>query len=226
MSTDIQQERESIQIQKLQIRRFCNAQGFTHIKTVCDEGVSGTVPFAARRGGREVLQSLGSGSVDGVVFTKLDRAFRNASDALMTLDDWHKKNVALFILNFMNGNKLDSRDPISKAMLSLVSVFSQLERDMIAQRVKESHRVRKESHQRYCKSIYGYDTLEGKLIPNANEQLVLMLMFDLRRKGLSYQRIANELTARGYTPPRNSSTWYKSTVAKILNNSIHKKFTI
>ena len=49
-----------------------------------DAGVSGSVRFADRLEGKRLLETAGKGDV--VITAKLDRAFRNAADALATLE--------------------------------------------------------------------------------------------------------------------------------------------
>lgn len=221
VSTDIQIERESITTQESIIRSYCRDNNFFLMSVIKDEGVSGTVAFSKRKGGSAVIEMLNRGLIDGVVITKLDRAFRSASDALFTLDSWHKKEVAVFILNFMNGSRLDSRDPMSKAMLSLISVFSQLERDMIALRVRESLATKKEDKRQYCKSVYGFRSIEGVLEPYEPEMEIVTKIFEWRHKGMSLNQICAKLNTDLIPTPRGGYCWYKSTVNGILNNNIY-----
>ena len=221
VSTDVQIERDSISSQLELITRFCKSSNLNLTTFLKDEGVSGTLPLEKREGGKQLLKQLRDRSIDGVVITKLDRAFRNAGEALVTLDNWSKCGYAVFILNFMNGSKLDTRDPASKAMLGMMSVFAQFERDMIAQRVREQMAIRKANKSVYCRKIFGFDNVDGKLVPNPQEQKAVRLILHLRKNGYSLGSIASILEKRGYKTARGSNKWYKSSIESILKNDIH-----
>lgn len=221
VSTDIQTERESIEVQEESIRRFCDLNGLHLVKCYRDEGVSGTVRFEERGSGRIISGLLDRGKAEGIVFTKLDRAFRNASDALTTMDLWNRKGISVFILNFMNGNKFDSRDPLARAMFGMISVFGQLERDMIAERIRESMSHKKSSMQQYCKAVYGYKVVGGLLVEDNDQQLIIESMKEMREKGCTLRQIAGYLNSKSIPTPRGGCFWYASTVREILTNEIH-----
>lgn len=62
-------------------------RGLNLVEIVADEGVSGTVPFCDREGGRKVLAMVKAGMVTEIIGLKLDRLFRNAHDALGKLGE-------------------------------------------------------------------------------------------------------------------------------------------
>lgn len=223
VSTDIQIDRDSINVQVASIIEYCQKAELELMYILKDEGVSGSVPIDDRPFGQKLNPLLNSKEIQGVVFTKLDRAFRNAGQALVTLDSWNKAGHSVFILNFMGGNRLDTRDPSSKAMLGMMSVFAQFERDMIALRVKEQMQSRKSNGQVYCRAIYGYNNIEGNLVPNKEEQLAIRLMRTLRDAGYTLRGIATALTEEGIPTPRGAKQWYASSIADILQNDIHYK---
>lgn len=58
---------------------------------------------------------------------------------------------------------------------------------------------------------YGYRIDGGRAVPELREQEVIAIVRDGRVRGVSFQRLAEELTARGYTT-RESKPFYKSAV--------------
>ena len=224
VSTSYQMESESIYTQEHAINQFCIRNGLQLKELVKDEEVSGTIPFSRRPGGKRIEALLHEGVVQGVILTKLDRGFRNTSDAIVTIDLWGKEGYAIFIIDFLGGKQLDSRDPIAKAMLSMVAVFAQLDRDMISARTRDKLAYRKEKGKRYTRSIYGYRANEnGDLIPEEQEQLTISIIKNKRADGESLRQIAEYLEENHFSTPRGGKRWYASTVGCILNNEIHYK---
>lgn len=72
---------------------------------------------------------------DVVVVTRLDRLGRSLKAILRTIDKIHEKNASLRTLD----GSLDTsqRTALSQAMVSLIGVFAQLERDLILDRTSE-----------------------------------------------------------------------------------------
>ncbi|WP_319380057.1 recombinase family protein [Thiomicrorhabdus sp.] len=81
----------------------------------------------------EMLNYIRNGDV--VVVTKLDRLGRSLKSILATVDRIHQKGASLKTLD----GAIDSTDnsPFAKAMVSLLGVFAELERDLIVQRTTE-----------------------------------------------------------------------------------------
>ena len=73
---------------------------------------------------------------DHLYITKLDRLGRNTKEVLEIIDELKEKNVILHILkDNILVNPLDT-NPITTMFLTLLSAFSQMERDFISERTK------------------------------------------------------------------------------------------
>lgn len=72
---------------------------------------------------------------DTVVVTKLDRLGRSLSQVLATIDRLHRSGVSLRALD----QQLDTHDdsPIARAMVQLLGMFAELERNFIVTRTRE-----------------------------------------------------------------------------------------
>jgi DNA invertase Pin-like site-specific DNA recombinase len=62
-----------------------------------EAGVSGSVPLAERPEGHRLLQAVSKGAI--VITAKLDRMFRSAADALVTLEELKRQGVALHMID-------------------------------------------------------------------------------------------------------------------------------
>lgn len=222
VSTEFQVETDSITQQIADVTSFCHLNGLPYPKVFIDEGISAKVPINERKGGKLFLEQLEQKNVVGIIFTKLDRPFRSTGEALTYIDEWTKKGLSLYIINFMGGRSLDTRDPVTKAMLGMVSVFAQFERELIAQRITDSLNRRKQTGKVYCRSVYGYKNVDGKLVEDIVEQQVITLMQVMKDEGKTLRQIAEYLNIQHYPLPRNAKTWHHSTVDKILKNSLHQ----
>ena len=70
---------------------------------------------------------------DTVVIESISRLGRNTIDILTIIDDLNKKCIHFVSLK----ENIDSTTPTGTAMLGMIAVISQLERDLITQRTKE-----------------------------------------------------------------------------------------
>ena len=67
---------------------------------------------------------------------------------------------------------------------------------------------------------FGFNQVDGNLIPNETELVVVKKMRMLRAKGLSYHRIADHLNEMGILTKNNGKQWFKAGVSYILKNTV------
>jgi DNA invertase Pin-like site-specific DNA recombinase len=73
---------------------------------------------------------------DVLVVTKPDRLARSTADLLAIESDLSKRGIGLVILS-MGGERLDTRNPTSKLMLTVLAGVAQWEREMMLERQRE-----------------------------------------------------------------------------------------
>ena len=95
-----------------------------------DSAVSGTTKANIRPMFAKMLQNIQKG--DRVVFTRVDRVSRKASDALQTIENLLEKGVDVYILQI---GKESLSSPMGKVALGMFSIFAEFERDSIVERV-------------------------------------------------------------------------------------------
>ena len=128
----------SLDAQRARIEAWSDATGATLTGVVEDGGVSGTLPVGDRPGGAEIAALLDArrANVDAVVVVRLDRLGRDAAETLAVLKRFADGTVGLVSI----ADRLDLSTPQGRAMAGVAAVFSQLERDLIAQRTAERAR--------------------------------------------------------------------------------------
>lgn len=77
---------------------------------------------------------------DTVVVTKLDRLGRSLSQVLVTLDDFQSQGVGFKCLD-QNIDTTEHNDPMAKAMIQLLGMFAELERNFIVSRTQEGRKA-------------------------------------------------------------------------------------
>lgn len=127
------QEGISLDAQDAQVRAYCAYRGLELSRVIVDAGVSGSRPLARRVGGRQLLAS----TADVIVACKLDRLFRDASDALSTTKAWDRAGTALHLLD-LGGSSLDTSTAMGRTFLSIVAVLGESERNQIVERTKSA----------------------------------------------------------------------------------------
>lgn len=97
-----------------------------------DEGFSGK--NTNRPAFKRLLLECGMGKFDTLICYRLDRISRNVADFSSTLELLQKHNV-----NFVSiKEQFDTSTPMGRAMIYIASVFAQLERETIAERVRDN----------------------------------------------------------------------------------------
>ena len=89
---------------------------------------------ATRKALRECLEYVRSG--DALVVTKPDRLARNTSELLTIEADLAKRGIGLVVLS-MGGERLDTRNPTSKLMLTILGGVATWEREIMLERQRE-----------------------------------------------------------------------------------------
>ena len=106
------------------------------VKVYTDKGYSGK--NVDRPAFQELMLDIQSGKVRRVIVYRLDRISRSVLDFANVVDMFQKYGVD-FVSTM---EKFDTGTPIGKAMLMIVMIFAQLERETIQQRVVDAYRSR------------------------------------------------------------------------------------
>ncbi len=193
VSTDKQaDEGYSLDVQMEKLQAY--AKTMSNVKDTrlyTDDGYSGS--SLDRPGMKHMIEDIESGVITHVVVVKLDRLSRSQKDTLHLIEDvMIPANVAF--ISIMESFNTDT--PFGRAMVGILSVFAQLERENIFERTRGGmqKRVEKGYWPGGGRTPYGYDydTTQGILIPNEEAKMVRHI-YDRYLAGAGMQEIADEL---------------------------------
>ncbi len=97
-----------------------------------DEGFSGY--YTKRPAFQEMMEAVKNKEIKCIFFYKLDRISRNVKDFCEIKDQLERYDVTFYSAS----ENLENITPSGKAMIMMTSVFAQLERDTIAERIRDN----------------------------------------------------------------------------------------
>lgn len=97
-----------------------------------DEGYTGY--NMKRPNFQKLLKDIKDNKIKTIVFYKLDRVSRNVNDFSNLLNEFDRYNIKFFSVT----ENLENSTPTGRAMIMVVSIFAQLERDTIAERIRDN----------------------------------------------------------------------------------------
>ena len=212
VSTDNQLENYSIEEQTERLKAYCAAKGWTLLQTYVDGGYSGG--NTDRPALQEMLSAIRDNKSDAVVVYKLDRLSRSQKDTLTLIEDELLAHGTDFVS--INEN-FDTSTPFGRAMIGILSVFAQLEKDQITERFTMGRIGRGKAGYFHGggNPPTGYDYIDGKLVVNEYEAMQVREVFSAFLGGRSINAIQKDLTAR-YT-----TKWTAAKVRNVLKNSLY-----
>lgn len=185
----------SIGEQEKRLRSYCEAKGWDVYHVYIDGGYSGA--NINRPAMQEMLHDLDQGRFDIVLVYKLDRLSRSQKDTMELIEDvFLPKNI-----NFVSMTEnLDTTTPVGMAMIGLLSVFAQLERAQIAERmaIGIEGRAREGKWHGGKNSPVGYKYENDELHIIEYEAMMLREAFEMFARRVPIYRICNEFTEKGY----------------------------
>lgn len=212
VSTENQLENYSIDEQVERIKAYCSAKGWNLLHTYVDGGYSGG--NTDRPALQEMLEAVRRKEADAVVVYKLDRLSRSQKDTLTLIEDEFLAHGTDFIS--INEN-FDTSSPFGRAMIGILSVFAQLEKDQITERFTMGRIGRSKAGHYHGGPTppTGYQYIDGDLIVDPLGEIQVHQIFDLFTGGASinsiYQRIREEY----------GGNWTAAKVSYILKNSVY-----
>ncbi|WP_054743834.1 recombinase family protein [Cellulosilyticum ruminicola] len=103
-----------------------------HITTYSDEGFSGG--NIDRPDFKKMMTAVKANALDIIICYRLDRISRNIADFSITYQTLEKHHVQFISVK----EQFDTSTPIGRAMLNIALVFSQMERETIAERIRDN----------------------------------------------------------------------------------------
>ena len=200
------------QIERMQ--KYADAMGWTVFKVYTDAGFSGA--NTNRPSLQRLIKDIKNRKVDRVLVYKLDRLSRSQKDTLMLIDDVFLVNGCDFVSMSEN---FDTSTPLGRAMIGILAVFAQLEREQIKERMLMGKEARAKTGKFGGKIPIGYDYENGELIVNEFEKLQIEKIFNDYLHGHSIRKITNDLNKAGMT--HKNGEWIPQTVSDVLSHKTY-----
>ena len=211
-----QEDNYSIPEQIDRMKKYCEAKGWIVYKIYTDSGYTGS--NMDRPGLQDMIRDVKAGKLDMVLVYKLDRLSRSQKDTLYLIEDVFDKHDVGFASMTEN---FDTSTPFGKAILGVLAVFAQLEREKIKERTmmgKDSRAQEGKWHGGSTVPI-GYDYVDDHLVINEYEAMQLREIADLFLNGTPLRTIERIITEKGYR--HKHGTWAASPIRRLLANPIY-----
>jgi len=184
----------SVEAQKDKLIAYCNAKNWNIYDIYIDGGYSGG--SLERPALKKMLDELEN--IDVVLVYKLDRLSRSQKDTLLLIEERFLESKVDFV---SLSESFDTTTPFGMAIIGILSVFAQLERETIKERSKLGKEKRaKEGLWRGGANVpTGYKYIEdnGGLIIDNYEAMQIKEIFKLYNEGKGYHKIAELLNKKG-----------------------------
>jgi len=219
VSTREQAERRlSTRMQAKRCRDFAATRGWDVVAVVTDPGHTGK---DLRRPGIEALREhVRDRDFDLLLCYRLDRLARSLRHLLQFVDD----ELAPAGIDFAScTEEFSTTGAAGRLYLELFGMLAEFERSLIAERTADVLRSKRERGE-FCGGVapYGHRIVAKnplRLEHNLHEWPHVHSMVRLRRRGQSYQSIADHLNAE-HAKPRHAKRWGRSSIRKILSREM------
>lgn len=153
---DQAREGYSLAAQERTLREYCASKDYVVYKVYADEGISGK-DIKHRPAMQQMLQDAAIKKFDLILVWSLSRLTRSVADLYNTWEYTSKRGIGLTSYT----ESFDTSTPTGRAMMGLLGVFAQMEREITAERVQAAMAERAVQGKRTCNEVLGYD-LDGK----------------------------------------------------------------
>jgi len=121
---------QSVEMQLLDLRSYCEQRGLSIYQEYCDEGTSGTQDV--REGLNTLLGDARKRKFDAVLCWRFDRFARSTKHLITALEEF--RHLGIDFISFQEN--IDTSSPLGKAIFTIVAAIAELERNIIVERIK------------------------------------------------------------------------------------------
>jgi site-specific DNA recombinase len=231
VSSEEQREKKTIETQRIELQKACEARGVKLEKIYEDDGVSGTIPLGKRPSGSALLQDAVAGRIEEIYIWKFDRLGRNLRDFL----NLHHKLDKLGVYVESTTQPVP-KGPAGRMMMQMLGAFAELDRENILENTRRGlagkaarggwtgglppFGYRKEGEKGAAVLVVDEEAVPGLKVSRA--ALGLRLFQDCA-SGKSCQVLADYLNALSVPTSRQNpgSIWRPNSVRVIITNPIY-----
>jgi DNA invertase Pin-like site-specific DNA recombinase len=173
--TRVSTQDQSVDMQIIDLRRYCDQRSLEVYKEYSDQGISGVKD--RRPALDELMSDAKKKKFDAVLCWRFDRFARSTKHLITALEEFRHLGIE-FISYHEN---IDTSSPLGKAMFTIVSAIAELERNILLERVRAGLKRAKEN---------------GAILGRPKRlDLDIKELQKMRKKGLSFRQIAKQVKA-------------------------------
>lgn len=174
----------------------------------------------------KLITDIKENKVNRVIVYRLDRISRNIRDfydLYSMMQDHHTEFVSV-------NENFDTTTPMGRAMMGILVVFAQMERESIQERVKDNYYSRIALDGRWAGGTapFGFQnarTADRKPTLAVNEREMEIVRYCFHEyayaPNTSLNKICKYLSRNGYQSRRKNGAWDNVTISRILQNSVY-----
>jgi DNA invertase Pin-like site-specific DNA recombinase len=130
LRTSTNKQRKGLQAQEMALRHYCDSKNFTQLRIYSDEGISGSK--SSRPALDQLMRDVYNFEIETVIVYSFSRFARSTKHLIDALEIFKEKKV-----NFVSiTEQIDTASAIGNAFFTIIGAISQLERELISERVK------------------------------------------------------------------------------------------
>jgi DNA invertase Pin-like site-specific DNA recombinase len=170
---------------------------------------------------QRMMEDCRAGKIDLIITKSISRLGRNTLQFLNACEELKSLNVDVLF----EVEKLYLHNPKAVRLLTIYASVYQNESEVKSAYTRWGIRTRYANGTSATANLpcYGYRRdVNGELVIEPAEAVVVRMIYDLRNQGLSLREIAHELKERTIPAPSGKATWGVETVRRILQNEKYK----
>lgn len=218
VSTHWQVDKDSLQVQRRELIAYCQMLlGIQDFEVFEDAGYS--AKNTDRPKYQEMMARLRTGEFSHLLVWKIDRISRN----LLDFADMYAELKRLGVDFVSKNEKFQTDSAIGEAMLKIILVFAELERNMTSERVTSVMLSRATNGQWNGGRIpfgYQYNKLTKEFAPDPQESKIVKRIYELYEREQSLIYVCRYLNEHGIFN-RSGKEWTPTTISKILKNPFY-----
>ncbi len=218
VSTHWQIDKDSLPVQREELINYAKyALNINKYEVFEDAGYS--AKNTDRPAFQQMMARLRTGEFSHLCVWKIDRISRN----LLDFSEMYAELKKLGITFVSKNEQFDTSNAMGEAMLKIILVFAELERNMTSERVSAVMLSRATNGQwNGGKVPYGYDYNKEtrEFTVNEKEASVIRMIFDIYESQNSLLYTARTLNEKGIFP-RSGCAWNPTTISTMLKNPFY-----
>ncbi len=217
VSTKYQVDKDSLPLQRKKLKEYCKMYDIEEYQIFEDDGYS--AKNTDRPNFQKMMDCIRKGDYTHLIVWKVDRVSRNLLDFATMYQELKERRVTFIALN----DQFDTSTPIGGAMLKIILIFAELEREMTSERVTAVMLDRAENglwNGNRPPLGYVLDRQTMLLSPEPEEKETVKMIFDLYEKLKSCRKVARFLQQNGISPKFHDE-WLPEYIRRTLRNTVY-----